>query len=70
MRRMLLFPLDLIRRIQHGVSTFFLKIQLESYGANVGAAKIPKIARTAKVTVGHNAGFNGMTISGLGGKNW
>lgn len=47
------------RRIRHSISTFLLKRQLVSYGKNIGAAKFPTIARIAKVTVGHNCGFNG-----------
>ena len=71
MRKIILFFVDCFRKLKHSISTYFLKKQLVSYGENVGAACIPKIARISKVQVGHNCSFNGLFVSGLGGgKNW
>lgn len=67
MRKILILCVGYFRRIRHSISTFILKRQLVSYGKKIGAAKIPIIARSAKVTVGHNCGFNGIRITGLGG---
>lgn len=70
-RNFIILVVGYYRRIKHYVSTFLLKRQLVSFGNNIGAANIPQIARTAKVTVGHNCGFNGIKITGLGGgENW
>lgn len=70
MRKIVNLFIGYYRSIKHSISTFLLKRQLVSFGNNIGAAKIPQIARTAKVTVGHNCGFNGIKITGLGGENW
>ena len=67
MRKIVNIFVGYLRIIRHSISTFLLKRQLVSYGKNIGAAKFPTIARTAKVTVGHNCGFNGVKITGLGG---
>lgn len=67
MKKILIFVVDKYRRIRHYISTYLLKRQLVSYGEHIGAACIIKISRQAKVCVGHNVGFNGMTISGVGG---
>lgn len=67
MRKVIILIVDCCRKIQHSFSTFLLKRQLVSYGDKIGAARVPKIARTAKVSVGHNCGFNGLIVSGLGG---
>ena len=67
MRKIVILCVGYFRRIRHSISTFILKRQLVSYGKNIGAAKIPTIARSAKVIVGHNCGFNGIRITGLGG---
>lgn len=66
MKKVIMYFVDCFRGIQHSISTYFLKKQLVAYGDNVGAARIPKIARISKVSVGHNCSFNGLTISGLG----
>lgn len=67
MKKIIYSTLTLFRNIKKRYATFWMKQQLESYGEGIGAARIPLIARTAKVRVGSNVGFNGMTISGLGG---
>ena len=67
MRKIIIFFVDCFRKLKHSISTYFLKKQLVSYGENVGAACIPKIARISKVQVGHNCSFNGLIVSGLGG---
>lgn len=67
MRKIVNLFIGYYRSIKHSISTFLLKRQLVSFGNNIGAANIPQIARTAKVTVGHNCGFNGIKITGLGG---
>ena len=51
MRKIVILCVGYFRRIRHSISTFILKRQLVSYGKNIGAAKIPTIARSAKVTV-------------------
>lgn len=66
MKKIIVFIIDKFRRLKHYFSTFILKLQLVSYGDHVGAAQYIKISRQARVSVGHNVGFNGMTISGLG----
>ena len=66
MKRIIVFCVDKFRRLKHYVSTFILKHQLVAYGDHVGAARYIKISRQAKVSVGHNCGFNGMVISGFG----
>ena len=67
MRKIINLFIACYRNVKHSISTFLLKRQLVSFGNNIGAANIPQIARTAKVTVGHNCGFNGIKITGLGG---
>ena len=67
MKKIIVFCVDKFRRLKHYISTYILKKQLVSYGDHVGAAKYIKISRRAAVSCGHNCGFNGMTISGLGG---
>lgn len=66
MKKVVMFFVDLFRKAKYYISTFLLKCQLVEYGDNVGAAKIIRISRQAKVSVGHNCGFNGLIISGLG----
>ena len=68
MKKNVILFVDYYRRIRNTISTFLLKRQLVSYGNNIGAAKFPTIARSAKVTVGDNCGFNGIKITGLGVK--
>lgn len=71
MRKVIVYFVDKCRKLKHYISTFLFKRQLVSYGDHIGAAKIIKISRKAKVSIGCHCGFNGMTISGLGGgKNW
>lgn len=41
--------------------------QFVQYGDYVGAARVPRISRMAKVKVGSHASFNGFTVSGGGG---
>lgn len=67
MRKVIVYFVDKCRKLKHYVSTFLFKRQLVSYGDHIGAAKIIKISRKAKVSIGCHCGFNGMTISGLGG---
>lgn len=67
MRKIVVFFVDCFRKFQHSISTYFLKKQLVSYGENIGAARIPKIARISNVQVGHDCSFNGLIVSGLGG---
>ena len=67
MKSIIIYFVDKYRRIKHHFYTFLLKRQLVSYGDHIGAAKFIKISRKAKVTIGCHCGFNGMTISGLGG---
>ena len=55
------------RRWRSFVATRYLKMAAKSCGHHVGAARIPRISRTAVVEIGNHAGFNGMTISGMGG---
>lgn len=66
MRKIIVFFVDCFRKLQHLISTYLLKRQLVSYGENIGAARIPKIARISNVQVGHNCSFNGLVVSGLG----
>lgn len=67
MKSIIIYFVDKYRRIKHHFYTFLLKRQLVSYGDHIGAAKFIKISRKAKVAIGCHCGFNGMTISGLGG---
>lgn len=67
MKKIIYRTLTLLRNIKKRYATFWMKQQLESYGEGIGAARIPQIARTAKVRVGSYVSFNGMTVSGLGG---
>ena len=67
MRKVIVYFVDKCRKLKHYISTFLFKRQLVSYGDHIGAAKIIKISRKAKVSIGCHCGFNGMTISGLGG---
>lgn len=69
MKKIVAFFIDNIRKVKHYIYTFLLKRQLASYGNHIGAAKIIKISRKAIVHVGSHCGFNGMTISGMGGVN-
>lgn len=63
--------LDLIRGIRGRYCTYWLKKQFVEYGDYVGAARVPRISRMAKVKVGSHASFNGFTVSGMGGgKYW
>ena len=64
MRKIIVFFVDCFRKLQHLISTYLLKRQLVSYGENIGAARIPKIARISNVQVGHNC--SGLVVSGLG----
>lgn len=67
MKKIIFKLIDLWRRTKGMYCTYWLKRQVVSCGEHVGAAKVPKISRLAKVYVGHNCSFNGMTISGMGG---
>lgn len=67
MKKIVFFLLDIWRRIKGAFCAYWLKKQVISCGKNVGAAKIPQISRLAKVSIGNNCSFNGMTISGQGG---
>lgn len=66
MRKIITFPIDCFRRCRHFFATLVLKHLTVKCGDKVGAARIPRISRCAKVEVGHNCSFNGMTISGWG----
>lgn len=71
MKKIIFKMIDLWRKVRGMFCTFWLKKQVVSCGKNIGAARVPKISRLAKVHIGHNCGFNGMTISGQGGgKDW
>ena len=79
MKKVVMFFVDLFRKAKHYISTFLLKCQLVEYGDNVGAAKIIRISRQAKVSVGHNCAFelqekgiprHGYEIADAEGKNW
>jgi acetyltransferase-like isoleucine patch superfamily enzyme len=67
MKKIVLFFVTFWRKIRSGIATRILRMYALSCGNHVGAARIPRIARTAKVEIGDHAGFNGMTISGWGG---
>ncbi len=71
MKKIVFVALDFIRGIRKQWCTFWLKRQLVSYGECIGAARVPRISRQARVEIGSYSSFNGLTISGLGGgKNW
>lgn len=67
MKRYIFRLLDFIRGIRGKYCTYWLKKQLVQYGDCVGAARVPRISRMAKVRVGSHASFNGFTVSGMGG---
>lgn len=67
MKKIIYTMLGVFREIRGSFCTFWLKRQLVSYGTNIGAARMPRISRTARVSVGSCVGFNGLIISGLGG---
>lgn len=67
MRRIIQLLIVFYRKSRSVLSTFLLKRQIVSYGYNIGAARFPKIARSAKVLIGNNCSFNGITITGCGG---
>lgn len=71
MKVIIFLLLDLIRGIRGRYCTYWLKKQFVEYGDCVGAARVPRISRMAKVKVGSHASFNGFTVSGMGGgKYW
>lgn len=67
MKRLFIFFVDCLRKLKSYIYTFVFKQQLVSFGEHIGAARYIKISRAARVSVGHNCGFNGMIISGMGG---
>lgn len=67
MRRIIIFPIEIFRYCRHLLATLVLKRLTVECGDEVGAARMPRISRSAKVKIGHNCGFNGITISGWGG---
>lgn len=66
MKKIIFKLIDLWRNTRGVFCTYWLRKQVVSCGKNVGAARVPRISREAKVHVGHNCGFNGMTINGRG----
>lgn len=67
MKKIAFAILDFVRDTRKRWCTFWLKRQLVSYGECIGAARVPRISRQARVEVGSHCSFNGMTISGMGG---
>ena len=66
-KKAVIYVVTFHRRWRSFVATRYLKMAAKSCGHHVGAARIPRISRTAVVEIGNHAGFNGMTISGMGG---
>ena len=66
MKKIIFNLIDLWRKVRGMFCTFWLKKQVVSCGNYIGAARVPRISRLAKVHIGHNCSFNGMTISGKG----
>lgn len=56
----------LYRRIRKYFATLYLKKRVVSYKDNCSAAHFPRIATVAKVELGSNVSFNGITITGVG----
>lgn len=69
MKKYIFRLLDFVRSISGKYCTYWLKKQFIEYGDCVGAARVPRISRMAKVKVGSHASFNGFTVSGMGGVN-
>lgn len=69
MKKYIFRYLDFIRGIRGKYCAYWLKKQFVQYGDYVGAARVPRISRMAKVKVGSHASFNGFTVSG-GGNYW
>lgn len=66
MKRLIFRLLDFIRGIRGHYCTYWMKKQLVAYGDSVCAARVPRISRMAKVTVGSHVSFNGLSVSGKG----
>ena len=62
-----MFIVVVFRKIRSYVATMVLRMRVHSLGRHVGAARIPHISSTARVDIGSHAGFNGITITGVGG---
>lgn len=66
MERIIYLIVNLYRKIRGGYCSWITSKFLVSHGSHFGAARIAHISSISKVSVGHNVGFNGMTISGKG----
>lgn len=69
MKKLALVFLSFLRNIRICISTYYLKMRVSSHGKNVRAAKFPSISTSANVEIGNDVSFNGITITGWGGKN-
>ena len=67
MKQLLMAILKLYRRIRGKIATRVLKWRAKSCGNYVGAARLPHIGSQVTLEIGHNAGFNGFTATGVGG---
>ena len=66
MKKLLIALLKLFRLIRGRVATLVLKWHAKSCGDYVGAARLPHIGSQVTLEIGHNAGFNGFTATGVG----
>lgn len=67
MKECLLFFVKLYRKVRKGIASKYLRICASKCGDCVGAARIPRISSISKVEIGSHCGFNGITVTGLGG---
>ena len=67
MKKIILFPVTVFRRIRSVIATRILKYYAKTCGAYVGAATIPHIGSQVVLEIGQHAGFNGFTATGWGG---
>lgn len=67
MKKIILFPVTLFRRIRSAIATWMLKYYAKSCGSHVGAARIPHIGSQVQLEIGSHCGFNGFTATGWGG---
>lgn len=59
--------IKIFRKMRAKMATMILYIRAKKCGANVGAARLPHIGSQVTLEIGHNAGFNGFTATGVGG---
>lgn len=57
---------SLFCRCRSTISTFAFKRCAVSYGDRLRVARIPRFSGEARVEVGHDCNFNGITIAGHG----